>query len=116
MTIEELWKNLQPLMGKIDNLETKVEKLEPLVGKVENLEKKVDKLEPLVGEVHGLKEEVHRIGTTNTTILINQQTAFSNQLKETNEKLEQYLEKNEVEHKRFEYEIANLEWKSKMVR
>ena len=30
-----------------------------------------------------------------------------------NEKLDKYLDKNEVEHKKFEYEIANLEWKIK---
>ena len=123
MTIDELWQNLkpligkvdklEPLVGKVDNLETKVNRLEPLVGKVDNLEMKVDRLEPLVEEVRELKNEVHKIGTTNMTTLINQQTSFSKQQREMNEKLDKYLDKNEVEHKKFEYEIANLEWKIK---
>lgn len=107
---------LEPLVGEVSELKAKVSKLEPLVGKVDSLEIKVNKLEPLVDEVHEMKKELHRYGTTNMTILINQQTEFSKQLKQTNEKLDKYLQKNEVDHKKFEYEIAELEWKTKMVR
>lgn len=139
MTIDELWNNLKPI---VDNLERKVDKLEPLVGKVEKLEPlvgKVDKLEPLVGKVDNLENEVkeiksqvteiqgnvqeirkdiHKIETVNMTILITEQASVREELKEAerriNQKMDKYLEKNEVEHKKFEYEIANLEWKNKI--
>ncbi len=138
MTIDELWQNLKPLIGKVDNLENKVDRLEPLVGKVDNLEKKVDKLEPLVGkvdnlekkvdkleplvgkvdnlekEVHEIKECIHEIKDVNMTSMIKLQMETIQEIKETNEKLDKYIQKNEVEHKKFEYEIANLEWKDKI--
>ena len=135
MTIEELWQNLkpmvnklekkvdglenkvdklEPLVGKVDELENKVDKLEPLVEKVDGLENKVDKLEPLVDEVHDMKEMMHEIKDVNMTSMIKLQMETMQEIRKTNQKLDQYLEKNEVEHKKFEYEIANLEWKSKI--
>ena len=128
MTIEELWQNLKPMVNKLENkvdgLEKKVDKLEPLVGKVDKLENKVDKLEPLVGkvdklealvdEVHDMKEMMHEIKDVNMTSMIKLQMETMQEIRKTNQKLDQYLEKNEVEHKKFEYEIANLEWKNKI--
>jgi len=166
MTIEELWKDLKPVLNdiqdKVGNLENRVEKLEPLVGKVEKLEplvgkvekleplvEKVEKLEPLVGKVEKLeplvgkvekleplvekvekleplleetkaiKEYMREIQHVNMTSLIKGQIEIKQELKTTEkrltQKIDKYLQKNEVEHKKFEYGIAKLEWKNETI-
>lgn len=40
----------------------------------------------------------------------------TNSIKEINQKLDKYIEKNEVEHKKFDYEISNLNVKLKFAR
>lgn len=109
MTIEELWGNLKPM---INHLENKVEKLEPLVGKVE-------KLELLVDEVKAMKEYMCEIQHVNMTSLIKGQTEIKQELKATEKRLtariDKYLEKNEVEHKKIDAESTNLEWKNRIV-
>lgn len=128
MTVDELWKNLKPIVNnledKVDNLECKVdnleplmgkvEKLEPLVGKVDTIEKKVENLEPLVGEVHDIKASLHQIKDVNMTSMIKLQMETMQEIKKANQKLDQYLDKNEVEHKKFEYEIAKLGWQNRI--
>ncbi len=115
MTIEELWENLKAIVNnlenKMDNLQSKVDKLE---SKVDNLEPLIGKIDNLENEVHDIKENIHQIKDVNMTSMIKLQMDMHKELKETNQKLDKYLEKNEVEHKKFEYEIANLEWKNKI--
>ena len=43
-------------------------------------------------------------------------SAQTNNMKQMNQKLDKYIEKNEVEHKKFDYEISNLEMNLKFVR
>ncbi len=107
MTIDELWQNLKPIINKIEN---KVDKLD---NKVDNIEDKVDKLEIEVKEIKG---EMHTIQDINMTSLIKLQMQTIQEIKKTNQKLDKYIQKNEVEHKKFEYQIADLEWKSKITK
>ena len=131
---------LEPLVGKFDKLEAKVNKLEPLVGKFDKLEAKVNKLEPIVGEVqkiridlqkvekelkdqvkdlrgdvHGLenyiKGELHIIKNVNMAKILEVQLQMMEELERINKELGKHIQKNEVQHKKFEYEIVDLKYK-----
>ncbi len=39
---------------------------------------------------------------------------LNNKIDKTNEFLEEYIQRHEVEHKKIDYEIANIKWKNKM--
>ena len=125
MTIEQLWKNLEPLVGKVEKLEPlfgKVEKLEPKIGKIDSLELLVKEIKDQVYVIQG---QLHGIKDVNMTSMIKEQSKTREDIKEVkhtvenmeksfNQKIDRYLQKDEVEHKKFEYEIANLQWKSKI--
>ena len=82
----------------------------------------LEELYCLKDEVYVIKDQIHMIKDVNMASLINNNNKTKQELKETiketehrlNQKLDKYLEKNEVEHKKFEYQIANLEWKNKI--
>ena len=67
-----------------------------------------------MGEVNDIKAILHQVKDVNMTSMIKLQMETMQEIRKTNQKLDKYLDKNEVEHKKFEYEIANLEWKSKI--
>ena len=72
--------------------------------------------------VQELKGEMHIVKDVNMTTMLKRQEEIRNELKreiremgtKISSTIEQYIQKHEVEHKRIEYQIANLEWKSKI--
>ena len=128
MTVEELWNNLKPLVEKVDNLEGIFDNLEGrfdnLEGEVNGLntefggfkgmfnrlENKVDNLsldvKEIKNEVREINNEVHKNNINITALLTGQEKIRQELAKRT--------EENSVEHKKFEYQIANLQWKSKI--
>lgn len=144
MTVDELWKNLQPYMKKVDNLESEMHDVKETVTNLEsemhdvkttvtNLENRTINLETsmtnLESEMHDVKEtvtnlesEMHIVKDVNMTTILKRQEEIRDELKqeirEMGDKLcnriDEYIQKHEVEHKRIEYKIADLEWKNKI--
>ena len=104
MTIEDLWNNLKPL---VDNLKEKVDNLE---GRFDNMENKFDNLsldvKEIKNEVKEINSEVHKNNVNITALLTGQENI--------RQELSRKAQENIVEHKKFEYQIANLEWKAKL--
>lgn len=158
MTVDDLWKNLQPFLNKVDNLgndvkvikegnkkiKAKISMIESEVGKLKEDNKEikvrmktieednqeiktnistiqinVSSIEKTAQEIKG---QIHVIKDVNMTSIIKQQEETRKKvesiIKEVGDKLsnkiDQYIQKHEVEHKKIEYEIANLEWKNKI--
>ena len=109
MTVDELWKNLQPYMKKVDNLESEMHEVKGTVANLEN-------------SMHNLESEMHIVKDVNMTTMLKRQEEIRDELKqeirEMGEKItsriDQYIQKHEVEHKRIEYQIADLEWKNRI--
>ncbi len=144
MTIEELWKNLQPYMKKVDNLESEMGEVKGTVhnlesemgelkGTVHNLAKEMSDVKTTVNNLesrtinletsmNNLESEMHIVKDVNMTTMLKRQEEIRDELKqeirEMGDKLcnriDRYIEKHEVEHKGIEYRIADLEWKNKI--
>ena len=101
--------------GQVSELQEQMaetqEQVSELQGQVSELQEQMTETQ---GDICIIKGAVHQIKDVNLTSIIKLQMEFSKQQKETNKKLDKYLEKNEVEHKKFECEIANSEWKNKI--
>ena len=155
MTIEKLWNNLEPLVGKVSNIEEQITKMQTnyhemnnkidnlqtnyheMNNKIDNLQtnyhemnNKIDNLQTNYHEIndkikdlqtnyHEMNDKIKDLQTNdhkienNMTSMMNYQIEMQKIIKNINEKLDKYIIQNEVEHKKFEYQIANLEWKTK---
>ena len=145
MPIEELWEKIQHELGEIktdikevstktDRLEENVQKLnektDRLEENVERLNVKTDKLETDVKELHtktdrleenvkqlnvkteNLDKKVNTMANVNLAKILEQQTLMRQEL---NDKINQYMLRNNLEHKQYAYQIANLESKNGIV-
>lgn len=141
MTVDELWKNLKPFMEKVleeisilksdvsilksdvSILKEKVSALEEdvstLKSDVSTLKSDVSTLKSdvstLKSDVSTLKTDMHAVKDVNMTKLITIQLETRKDIEKLSKKLNESIEKNELDHKKFEYQIANLEWKTKIV-
>ncbi len=113
MTVDELWEKLKPFMEKV------LEEISILKSDVSILKEKVSALEEdvstLKSDVSTLKTDMHAVKDVNMTKLITIQLETRKDIEKLNKKLDESIEKNELDHKKFEYQIANLEWKTKIV-
>lgn len=113
-------KRTNQLEERTNQLEVKLEERtnqleEKLEERTAQLQKQFEeKTNQLQGEINNIKEDIHEIKDVNMAQMINLQTQVIKELRETNKKLDKYINENEVEHKKFEYKIANLEWKTKI--
>ena len=137
MTVDELWENLQPYMKKVDNLESEMHEVKGTVtnlqtemhevkGTVANLENSMHKLETEMHEVkdtvNNLESNMHIVKDVNMTTMLKRQEEIRDELKQEirgmgekiTSRIDQYIQKHEVEHKRIEYQIADLEWKNRI--
>lgn len=144
MTVDELWKNLQPYMKKVDSLESEMHEVKGKVtnvetemhevkGKVTNLETEMHEVKDTVNNLesrtinletsmHNLESEMHIVKDVDMTTMLKRQEEIRDELKqeirEMGDKLcnriDQYIQKHEVVHKRIEYQIADLEWKNRI--
>ena len=113
-------------VNKIDGIENKVNIIEKEVGKIAGIEKEVGKIagiEKEVGKIAGIEKEVSKISKMEDELLkindkldivtnVNMAQILSEQTrtrKEITEKLDRYISKNDVEHKKFDYRISRLE-------
>lgn len=117
MEIQELWNNMQ---GEFSKINLRLEKLEETTAKIPEIEKQVSKipkiesrLETLEVELKKTNEKLDQTINVNIAKLLNEQTEMR---KEFNEKLDKAILQNNVEHKRFAYQIAELEEKVGIVR
>ena len=69
----------------------------------------------LKSDVSTLKTDMHAVKDVNMTKLITIQLETRRDIEKLSKKLDESIEKNELDHKKFEYQIANLEWKTKIV-
>ena len=114
MEIKELWDNMQ---GEFSKINLRLGKLEETTAKIPEIEKQVSKiesrLETLEVELKKTNEKLDQTINVNIAKLLNEQTEMR---KEFNEKLDKAILQNNVEHKRFAYQIAELEEKVGIVR
>ncbi len=140
MTIDELWQNLQPYLMDIRTLKEDVailkENVAELKERVTNLEKDVKELKEdvayLKGEVATLKDDVYDLKVKSQSFESDIKELKENMyaVKEVNlpnilkyqmemraelvDMIKKYMEQNEIEHKKFDYKISNLEWHTKI--
>ena len=131
MPIEELWEKIQHELGEIktdikevstktDRLEENVQKLnektDRLEENVERLNVKTDRLEENVEQLNvkteNLDKKVNTMANVNLAKILEQQTLMRQEL---NDKINQYMLRNNLEHKQYAYQIANLESKNGIV-
>lgn len=111
MTTEELWlkmeSTLEPLVQKVNIIGDKVEKLESLT-------EKVDKLVKLPEEVEAIRTKLDTMVDINLAKILEMQTKMMEEQKimriEFQETFNKFWHKNEIDHKRFEYEIEKLKY------
>ena len=110
MNIDELWlkmqkefnkqnENINKLDKKVGNIESKVTAIED---KVTNVEDKVGNIE---SKVNTIDNKVDVISNSNIAQILYELTRINTEM---NEKLNNFMEVNQVEHKKFEYEISKL--------
>ena len=101
------------LEDKVTNVEDKVTVLEEKVTNVEDkvtvIEDKVTNVEDKVGniesKVNTIDNKVYVISNSNIAQILYELTRINTEM---NEKLNNFMEVNQVEHKKFEYEISKL--------
>ena len=66
----------------------------------------------------GIQEQIHIVKDVNLPCILEQVTKTRKDLKQTEkrleEKLDQYIEGHAVEHKKIDYELSNIKWKTKV--
>ena len=127
MTTEELWNNLKTVLERKENdikeikaqMKNLLEKEIPeMKAQIENLvEREIPQMKKQIAEIPEIKEQtaeipeiktqIHNIKDVNLVTIIKNQTSIM-------EKLDTYIKQNDEDHKKFEYRIANLEWKNRM--
>lgn len=100
---EKLWKKMQQQMKKDkEELKDQMNAMQK-----ENLEFQ-----------KGIQEQMHIVKDVNLPCILEQVTKTRKELKETENKLsgklDQYIEEHAVEHKKIDYELANIKWKTKV--
>lgn len=103
MTIEELWEKMQVQM-KNNNQELKEEIIQEIEDKME-----ADKKE-LKDEIHSIKNDIHMIKDVNLPHMLAYQEETRKEVKDIKDMLEDYIQKHDVEHKKIDYRLANLEF------
>ena len=140
MTIEDLWQNLQPYLIDIRTLKEDVaylkgevatmkEDIAELKERVTNLEQDVKTLKEDVAtlkedvydlkvksqsfesDIKELKENMYAVKEVNLPNILKHQMEMRNELVDM---IKKYMEQNEIEHKKFDYKISNLEWHTKI--
>ena len=89
----------------------KIEKLEPLVDEMAEVKGKV---ETLTEDVTAIKSKLNIAVDINLAQILEQQVKNAEEqrkmFKEMNQTITKYMYKNEIEHKKFEYEIEKLKY------
>lgn len=127
MTLEELWKmtkaELDKLNTKIDKLESKVNQMEQKVDQIDAIKEKVDQIDAIkekVGQIDGIKQKVDELQEKMDIMTnVNLAKILEHQVetrKELNDKLDRFILQNNLEHKQFAYQIAQLEMKNGITR
>lgn len=134
MTLEELWKmtkaELDKLNTKIDKLESKVNQMEQKVDQMEQKVDQIDEIKEKVGQIDGIKQKVDQIDGIKQKVdelqekmdimtNVNLAKILEHQVetrKELNDKLDRFILQNNLEHKQFAYQIAQLEMKNGITR
>ena len=117
---DRLEENVERLNVKTDKLETDVKELhtktDRLEENVERLNVKTDRLEENVEQLNvkteNLDKKVNTMANVNLAKILEQQTLMRQEL---NDKINQYMLRNNLEHKQYAYQIANLESKNGIV-
>ena len=142
MTTEELWNNLKVILERQENdikeikaqmknlleeeipeMKKQIAEIPKMKAQIENLvEKEIPEIKEQIAEIPEMKAQIknlveneipeiktqiHNIKDVNLVTIIKNQTSIM-------EKLDEYIKQNDEDHKKFEYRIANLEWKNRM--
>ncbi len=110
MTIEELWDKIQIQMnimekGLREEMNTKEKSLK------DEIKEMKDDINDIKNEVHVIKGDIHIIKDVNLPHILTHQEETRKELKD---KIEGYIQKHDVEHKKIDYQLANLEWNNKI--
>ena len=112
MTIDELWQNLQPYLMDIRTLK---EDISYLKGEVATLKDDVYDLkvksQNFESDIKELKENMYAVKEVNLPNILKYQMEMRAELVDM---IKKYMEQNEIEHKKFDYKISNLEWHTKI--
>ena len=104
MTIEELWNNLKPILEKqeddIKEIKEQIKDIPDMKEQIYEMKERICEIKEQIKIIPEIKEQIHIIKNINLTAIINNQTKLF-------EKLDVYEKQNELEHKKFEYKIAN---------
>ncbi len=114
--IKDEMKNLQEDNKEIkDEMKNLQEDNKEIKNEMKNLQEDNKEIK---SEMRKMQEEIHIVKDVNLPHILQNQTELKVEVKEigkkldkTNQILEEYIKKHEVEHKKIEYEIANLKWK-----
>ena len=133
MTIDELWQNLQPYLMDIRTLKEDVATLKEdvayLKGEVATMKEDIAYLKNEVAilkddvydlkvksqsfesDIKELKENMYAVKEANLPNILKYQMEMREELVDM---IKKYMEQNEIEHKKFDYKISNLEWHTKI--
>lgn len=128
MTIEELWDKIQIQMnimekglreemstmesGLREEMNTKEKSLKDEIKEMkDDIHMMKDDINDIKNEVHVIKGDIHIIKDVNLPHILTHQEETRKELKD---KIEGYIQKHDVEHKKIDYQLANLEWNNKI--
>ena len=125
MTIDDLWTKMQgefnqqnekinKVMNDVNTVKKKVSDIDVIKEKVSDIDfikEKVSEIDEIKLKVNSIDNKVDVIANSNIAHILYELTRINTDI---NKKLDTAIEENQVEHKKFEYEISKLNMESKI--
>lgn len=125
MTIDDLWTKMQgefnqqnekinKVMNDVNTVKKKVSDIDVIKKKVSDIDfikEKVSEIDEIKLKVNSIDNKVDVIANSNIAHILYELTRINTDI---NKKLDTAIEENQVEHKKFEYEISKLNMESKI--
>lgn len=107
-TIKDRMHNIEE---KVDGIDNEIDTIKEKVSDIDFIKEKVSEIDEIKLKVNSIDNKVDVIANSNIAHILYELTRINTDI---NKKLDTAIEENQVEHKKFEYEISKLNMESKI--